>query len=445
MPSTYSNLKIQLMATGENNTTWGDITNLNLGTAIDEAIGGSAVVTFADADVTLPWTDSNASQTARNLRLSLSGSATAGYDLIVPSIEKSYIINNGTDGDITVKNATGVGVVVPTGKTMWVYNNSTNIVNVVSHLTSLTLGTALPVTSGGTGGNSGSTARASLNVPGLASNNTFTGSQTINQSSTSAALYVTQGGAGSALEVDNGNVLFGGATTYTMGLTPKLQISSITGGGSTVNTITWSAATPSTCPQYAFGRSRGATAGAYTAVASGDDLGIISFYGTNGTSFDRAAYISGVTDGTPGVTNVPGRLAFFTGSTSSDPLERMRIDSSGNVIVTGSGGLGYGTGSGGAVTQATSRTTGVTLNKTNGAITLVSAAGTAAWQSFTVTNSTVAATDTVIVSQKSGTDLYQIFVTAVGAGSFRISFATTGGTTTEQPVFNFAVIKAVTA
>ena len=124
---------------------------------------------------------------------------------------------------------------------------------------------------------------------------------------------------------------------------------------------------------------------------------------------------------------------------------RLRIDANGNVLNISAGGLGYGTGSGGAVTQATSRTTGVTLDKTNGAITLVSAAGTTTWQSFTVTNNTVAATDTIIVSQKSGADLYQIFVTAVANGSFRISFATTGGTTTEQPVFNFAVIKAVTA
>jgi len=121
------------------------------------------------------------------------------------------------------------------------------------------------------------------------------------------------------------------------------------------------------------------------------------------------------------------------------------VTSSGNVTITGTGGLGYATGSGGTVTQLTSRTTGVTLNKTNGAIELFSAAGTTSWQTFTVTNSTVAATDTVIVSQKSGTDLNMIHVTAVAAGSFNISFATTGGTTTEQPVFNFAVIKAVTA
>ena len=134
-------------------------------------------------------------------------------------------------------------------------------------------------------------------------------------------------------------------------------------------------------------------------------------------------------------------IAFMDGGS----VEKARLDSSGNFVVTGSGGLGYGTGSGGAVTQGTSRTTGVTLNKTNGAITLFSAAGTTAYQSFTVTNSTVAATDTVIVSQKSSTDLYEVFITAVAAGSFRITYRTTGGTTTEQPVFNFAVIKAVVA
>jgi hypothetical protein len=135
-----------------------------------------------------------------------------------------------------------------------------------------------------------------------------------------------------------------------------------------------------------------------------------------------------------------GAINSYTGFSNA-----LTVDTSGNVLVTGVGGLGYGTGSGGTVTQVTSRTTGVTLNKTNGAITLVSGAGLATFQSFTVTNSTVAATDVVHVTQKSGTDLYQIFVTATAAGSFQITFATTGGITVEQPVFNFAVIKGVTA
>ena len=115
----------------------------------------------------------------------------------------------------------------------------------------------------------------------------------------------------------------------------------------------------------------------------------------------------------------------------------------GAVTSSGTAGVGYAAGAGGAVTQATSRTTGVTLNKTSGAITLFSAAGTTVATTFTVTNSTVAATDVISLNQKSGTDLYDLMVTAVGAGSFNITFRTTGGTTTEQPVFNFAVIKGV--
>jgi hypothetical protein len=110
------------------------------------------------------------------------------------------------------------------------------------------------------------------------------------------------------------------------------------------------------------------------------------------------------------------------------------------------GGVGYATGAGGAVEQATSRTTGVTVNAACGSITLVSAAGSATPFSFTVTNSAVAATDTVVISQKSGTDIYTTqVVSAVGAGSFRLTLANASGTTTEQPVFNFAVIKAVAA
>jgi hypothetical protein len=122
-----------------------------------------------------------------------------------------------------------------------------------------------------------------------------------------------------------------------------------------------------------------------------------------------------------------------------------RLAGTAAVNSSGRAGVGYATGAGGTVTQGTSRTTGVTLNKTSGAITLFSAAGSATAATFTVTNSTVAATDVIILSQKSGTDLYDLMVTAVGAGSFNITFRTTGGTTTEQPVFNFAVIKGVAA
>lgn len=153
MASTYSSLKIQLMGTGENSGTWGNVTNINLGTALEEAIVGSADVTFSSADVTLTLTDSNASQTARNLRLNLVGTVAAAQNLIVPAIEKIYLINNTLTYAITVKNSSGTGIAVPAGKTMYVYNNGTNVVDAVNHLTSLTLTTVLPVASGGTGTN----------------------------------------------------------------------------------------------------------------------------------------------------------------------------------------------------------------------------------------------------------------------------------------------------
>lgn len=106
-----------------------------------------------------------------------------------------------------------------------------------------------------------------------------------------------------------------------------------------------------------------------------------------------------------------------------------------------SGGL-FGVGA--SVTQITSRTTAVVINSLSGSITLVSAAGSTTAASFTVTNDKVSAGDVVVVSQASGTDKYDIGVSAVAAGSFQITSRTYSGTTTETPVFNFVVLKANT-
>jgi hypothetical protein len=122
------------------------------------------------------------------------------------------------------------------------------------------------------------------------------------------------------------------------------------------------------------------------------------------------------------------------------------LTAAGNVLVNSSvGKIGYGANTGGTVTQATSRTTAVLLNKPTGAITLFSAAGTTVATTFTVTNNTVLATSVILLNQKSGADLYDLMVTAVAAGSFNITFRTTGGTTTETPVFSFAVISGSVA
>lgn len=218
MASTFSNLKIELIATGEQSGTWGITTNTNLGTALEEAIVGSADVSFSSADVTLTLTDTNATQTARNLRLNLTGTSGGARNLIVPAIEKPYIVYNGLADTVTVKNSTGTGVAVPTGKTMMVYNNGTDVVDVTTHASSLTLGTALPVASGGTG----STTLAGANIALINTGQTFTAAQTFRAASAVRS---------EAASTQDAVVLAGragGTSSYAVTLTPTTLSSSTT-------------------------------------------------------------------------------------------------------------------------------------------------------------------------------------------------------------------------
>jgi len=140
MASTYSALKIELIGTGEQSGTWGATTNLNLGdAALGEAITGSANVAFSTAaDVTITLTDTNATQTARNLRLNLTESgAGIGYagNLILGSgcqIKKLYLVNNNTTASKTIKNTTGTGVSIPANSSAFVYNDATNVIQAIS-------------------------------------------------------------------------------------------------------------------------------------------------------------------------------------------------------------------------------------------------------------------------------------------------------------------------
>jgi hypothetical protein len=221
MASTYSDLKIELIGTGDQTGTWGTTTNNNLSVALSEAITGSADVPFSSADVTVTLTDTNSAQAARNLRLNLTGTSGGARNLILGSgcqIEKLYLINNGLADAVTVKNTTGTGIAVPAGKSMFVYNNGTNVVDATTYLSSLTLGTALPIASGGTG----TTATTFVN---LASNVTGT-------------LPVGNGGTGLTTLTAN-NVLLGNG-----GSTPLFVAPSTTGNVLTSNGSTWTSAAP---------------------------------------------------------------------------------------------------------------------------------------------------------------------------------------------------------
>ena len=151
MASTYSDLKIELIGTGEQSGTWGTTTNTNLSTALGEAITGTADVAFSSADVTLTLTNTNAAQTARNLRLNLTGTSGGARNLILGSgcqIEKLYLINNGVADAVTVKNTTGSGVVVPAGKSMYVFNNAVDVVDVLTYFSGTVVSSAATITGG---------------------------------------------------------------------------------------------------------------------------------------------------------------------------------------------------------------------------------------------------------------------------------------------------------
>ena len=184
MPSTFStNLKIELIGTGEQVGTWGTTTNNNFGTALEQAIVGRVTVTFAtDANKTLTLTDTNAAQDARALFLNVTSgvSLTATRDLIVPAINKNYIVKNATTGSQSIRViVAGAGVTIPNGKTALIYNDGTDVGYQFDHAGALDL-SSLTVSGAST---LGTTTLGNTTVNGtstLNGNTAVTGTSTLN-------------------------------------------------------------------------------------------------------------------------------------------------------------------------------------------------------------------------------------------------------------------------
>ena len=156
--STYSNLKIQLIGTGELPGAWGTATNVNWGSTgggIEQAVVGMATIssgfTGTPLTLTLTLTDTAEAQNARALVLNLTQSLGSAGTLNVPAIQKPYMVINSTGQTVTVKVSGQTGVAVPTGTRTFLYNNGTDVGVFFNYVPSLTLGAALPVASGGTG------------------------------------------------------------------------------------------------------------------------------------------------------------------------------------------------------------------------------------------------------------------------------------------------------
>jgi hypothetical protein len=153
MPTTYSpSLRLELIGAGEQSGTWGNTTNTNLGTLIEQAIVGVAPITMVNANYTLS-NNQGLSDEARQAVIVATGTNAAIRDIIAPLVKKSYTIRNNTTGGfaINIRAATGASVSVANGATSIVYCDGTNFNLVVTNSTSNSNASAITYTPAGAG------------------------------------------------------------------------------------------------------------------------------------------------------------------------------------------------------------------------------------------------------------------------------------------------------
>ena len=154
MATTYTDLGLSLMLTGENSGTWGDITNKNLQLIQQGFAGYEAVTVNGTGTTTLAITDATISN-GRNAVIKLTGTITGNIVVTIPdTTEKTYIIENGTVGVFTVefKTVSGTGFTFAAADkgTRLAYSDGTNVVDVNSLFTTINALT-LPTTTGSSG------------------------------------------------------------------------------------------------------------------------------------------------------------------------------------------------------------------------------------------------------------------------------------------------------
>lgn len=327
MSSTYSNLGIELIGTGEQAGTWGATTNSNFSTIIDNAIVGYKQVTLTSAATSaVPNTLNVASGVASDGQkrvIEVYSAADLGGDVYLQVTPNTfagyYFIKNSLAGSRSLRFFQGTYSV---GNTVLIENGYEAIVKC-------------------NGGGAGA-------IVSFVNYNLKLGNTWLQSSTATDAFRITQTGAGNALVVEddtnpdgspflieaNGRVVSGytAATTTLGGATYRIQ--SLTSGGESPLLLGSTSASPGSGGTFSFIRNKAAAWGTNTTVVADDLLGTVQFMGANGTTYMPAASISVSADSGlyGGAASIPGRIVFNTQSNGASALtERMRIDSNGNV------------------------------------------------------------------------------------------------------------------
>lgn len=313
--ATWSDLKIKLIGTGDETGTWGETTNANFNNAIEQAITGSATITFTDADYVLTLVDSTDLQDARALRLFLTGAVSTTRELTVPAIQKFYIIDNDLTQNITVKNPTGAGTyTVPAGTTALVFSTGSGVVSALSYFSGA-LTSFLAVITGGT-----------IDDTPVGSSTPSTGAFTTLAASSATLttpLPVTSGGSGVSTSTGTGSVVLSSSPSLT---SPSMSDATMTG-------------TP-TAPTATSGTST--TQVATTAFTTGavDDLantlGTMALQDANAVAITGGT-ITGITDlavadGGTGSSSLAANNVLLGNGTSA--LQTVAPSTAGNVLVS---------------------------------------------------------------------------------------------------------------
>lgn len=307
MASTYStNLALELMATGEKANTWGDITNTNLGTLLEQAISGYVTQAITDGSgatttITIP---NGATGVARNMFIEMTGTLTfSTTSLIVPANKKLYFIYNNTTGGypVQVKVSGQTGVSVPNGQKVVLVSNGTDVVVATNYMATLAVGS---LTSGRVP--YATTAGLLTDSANLTFNGTkLTAAGLIDSALTSGRItYATTSGE----LTDSANLTFNGTTLTANTIGAFILSGTVSGGGNQINNVIIGTSTP--------------LAGYFTTLSATTSLT------------------------TPSVTNAGTLALSATGANymaaSTNSTERMRITSNGGVSF-GATGTAYGT------------------------------------------------------------------------------------------------------